>query len=573
MTAVGIDFGTTNSVVAHWTPQGPEPLKVDDAPADWESLGFDHVLPSVFAHAADGTGIFGWRAKTADSRRFEAVKRLFATQQELVADDDGGGVFAVEEVATMLFAELKRAAAAQGVAADQAVVTVPANSRGLARHRTKICAGMGGFEVLALINEPTAAAMAYAVDAPGDQQLLVFDWGGGTLDVTVLRSVGGVFMEQASKGLPTKGGLDFDSRLRQLILNTVPDISGWSSSDRYRFQQAVELAKIRLSDADSTVVLLPDGDRRKITRPMFEDAVRSLIEEARHPIEQCLRDIGAGPGSIDAVVMVGGTSKIPAVRSFVADLLGREPASAEDVNPMTAVGEGAAIAAAILTGELETNDFFVSTEHALGVITLDPATVTESFSVLIPRNHKLPAKRTDNYVPVFDEQETVNVRIIEGDPDQPVDHPDSVILQSLELALPGTPGDPGRSFDLTYEYDVDGILHVSAHDGATGALMDQIDISYGIAEDKRKLVKIAERATNVVDGGTVDTTATIPATADAETAQLLQRAHVKVMPFLDEAEAARIRDVVARLEQASADELEEAKQAVREALSLYSYLF
>lgn len=570
MSAVGIDFGTTNSVVAHWTSSGAETLKVDQAPPDWEVFGFDNLMPSVFAHAADGTGVFGWQAKLSDSSRFEAVKRLFATQQEFVSDDSGG-TLVVEEVATMLFARLKKAAEEQGVAATQAVVTVPANSRGLARHRTKICAGMGGLEVLALINEPTAAAMAYASRNPGDQQLLVFDWGGGTLDVTILRSVDGVFMERASKGLPTKGGLDFDSRLRQLVQSTVADTTSWSSEDRHRFNQAIELAKIRLSEAESTVLLLPDGDTRKVTRPMFEDSVRSLIEESRRPIEQCLSDIGAGAGSIDAVVMVGGSAKIPAVRDFVAEILGREPAV--DVDPLTAVGEGAAVAAAILTGELDTNDFFVSTEHALGVITLDHQTAQETFSVLIPRNHTLPARNTDSYVPIFEDQESVRIRVIEGDPDDPVDHPDSVVLKDWVIDLPGDQGDPNRAFEISYEYDVDGILHVTVQDQATGTLMMKDEISYGVSDDKRQLVKIAERARDVAGGGTLSSGDASPKHADSEAVQLLQRAHVKVIPFLDADEAAEIRKLAQQLESANGGDVEAAKQELRDALVHYSYLF
>src|SRR5690606_39250971 len=360
-------------------------------------------------------------------------------------------VFAVEEVSTMLFAELKAAAARQGVDAQQAVITVPANSRGLARFRTKVCAGMGGFQVLALLNEPTAAAMAYAARYPGDRQVLVFDWGGGTLDVTILQSVDGVFLEQASKGLPTKGGLDFDTRLRKLLLDTIPDTSGWTPAQRHRFQLDVELAKIRLSQQEFTVVQLPDGESRRITRSMFEEAVKPLIEEARRPIHQCLKDIGAGPGAVDAVVMVGGTSKIPAVRRFVAELLEQEPAVG--IDPMTAVGEGAAIAAAVLTGELETHDFFVATEHALGTIAVHPTTDELTFSEIIPRNHKLPASKTETFRPLTPEQDRWTLQVIEGDPSMPLGHPDNVVLQEYHVRW--EPGRADRTLDMTYEYDVD----------------------------------------------------------------------------------------------------------------------
>ncbi|MFN3219826.1 MAG: Hsp70 family protein [Acidimicrobiales bacterium] len=570
MTAVGIDFGTTNSVVATWNGRHGEALSIDTPLGEWERLGFDRVMPSVFARSPGGDALFGWAAKRSSQGRFEAVKRLFATQQDTVSDDEGG-VFAVEEVATMLFAEFKAAAARQGVDAGQAVVTVPANSRGLARHRTKICAGMGGLEVLALMNEPTAASLAYAVRNPGDQQVLVFDWGGGTLDVTILRSVSGVFLEQASKGLPTKGGLDFDSRLRRLVLETVPDRSTWTGDDRRRFDLDIELAKIRLSTQDYTIVQLPDGDSRRITRGMFEDSISSLIEESRLPIERCLRDIGAGPSSIDAVIMVGGTSRIPAVRRFVGDLLEREPEV--DIDPMTAVGEGAAVAAAILTGELETNDFFVATEHALGTVVLDPDRMESSFSVLIPRNHKLPAQRTDTFHPIYAEQEGVRLRVIEGDPEVPVEHPDNVILKEWEIDIPDGSAAKGMGFDITYEYDVDGILHVRAVDNFTGGLMLEDDVSYGITGDKRQLVQMSRRAQEAVASGTAPEAAASPTNVDPEASRLLQQTYVKVIPFLDGDEADELRRLASAVESASGGDLADAKARLAAALAPFSYLF
>lgn len=570
MTTIGIDFGTSNSVVATWSGGGPEVLSIDSPLAEWENLGFDRIMPSVFARGTGNQAQFGWAAKRSQSGRFEAVKRLFATQGETITDDAGGS-FVVEEVATMLFAELRAAALRQGVDARDAVVTVPANSRGLARHRTKICAAMGGLNVLALINEPTAAAMAYAARNPGDQQLLVFDWGGGTLDVTILRSTGGVFMEQASKGLPTRGGIDFDTRARKAILDSVEETSRWSPEERRRFELDVELAKVKLSSDESTVVQLPSGDSRRLTRARFEKEVRSLIDEARQPIERCLADIGAGPGSIDSVVMVGGTSKIPAIRTFVAEMLGCDPEVG--IDPMTAVGEGAAIAAAILTDELETNDFFVATEHALGTVTFDPTTNDQSFSVLIPRNHKLPARRTETYVPFHPEQASVSISVIEGDPDEPVDHPDNVVLKAWTVPVPGETGSPNRSFDMTYDYDVDGILHITVVDNLTGATMLSDDIADGVTDDKRELVRIAKRARQTVDGRDLTPAGSSAAHADPEANELIERARNQVIDFLDDDEKADVIAAVTALEQASPDDLESLKARLRDVLTPYGYLF
>lgn len=565
---VGIDFGTSNSVVATWRPGGVEVLSVDSPLGEWENLGFDRIMPSVFAEGSDGKALFGWAAKRAETGRFEAVKRLFATEQESVTADEGS-VFALEEISTMLFAELRAAAARQGVDARSAVITVPANSRGRARHRTKVCAGMGGFQVLALLNEPTAAAMAYAARHPGDQQVLVFDWGGGTLDVTILRSVGGVFLEQASKGLPTKGGIDFDNRLRKLLLETVPDRGTWTTAQQHRFNLDVELAKIRLSQQEYTVVQLPGGDSRRVTQGMFNEAIKPLIEESRRPITQCLADIGAGAGAVDAVVMVGGTSKIPAVRRFVADLLGQEPAAG--IDPMTAVGEGAAIAAAVLAGELDTHDFFVATEHAMGTIALHPVTREPGFSVIIPRNHKLPASKTETFRPLAAEQDHATLHVIEGDPSMPLDHSDNVVLQ--EFHVQWEPGDPDRTLDLTYEYDVDGILHIAVRDSVTDSVIHRGEISFGLTADRRRMVEMSRRAQRAVSTGQVAGGQPEPGMVlDPEAVKLLQDAEVKVVPFLPEDEAAPVRAAMAALRTAGADTVAGHKATLREALAPYSYL-
>ena len=242
-------------------------------------------------HGEDEAGRldFGWSAKKSNEGRFDAVKRLFATQLDLAVDDAGDAI-AVEEVATMLFAELRRRAVDRGGLSDvdSAVITVPANSKGRARHRTKLCAGMSGLEVLALINEPTAAAMAYAQRHPEARQLLVFDWGGGTLDVTVLQSYDGVFIEQASAGLPRSGGLDFDSRLEKIVRESVPGLETLSSRERHDLYLEVELAKIRLSSTEATTIEIPGGRSHRVTRARFEQEIRPLLDGSREPVERCL---------------------------------------------------------------------------------------------------------------------------------------------------------------------------------------------------------------------------------------------------------------------------------------------
>src|SRR5690606_21473687 len=282
-----------------------------------------------------------------------------------------------------------------------------------------------------------------------------------------------------------------------------------------------------------------------------------------------LKDIGAGPGAVDAVVMVGGTSKIPAVRRFVAELLEQEPAVG--IDPMTAVGEGAAIAAAVLTGELETHDFFVATEHALGTIAVHPATNELTFSEIIPRNHKLPASKTETFRPLTAEQDRWTIQVIEGDPSMPLGHPDNVVLQEFHVRW--QPGRPDRTLDMTYEYDVDGILHISVRDNISDTVIHTGEISFGVTADRRKLVEMSRRARQAVATGQVGAEQPEAASAlDPDAVKLLQEAEVKVIPFLSDDEAAPVKAAVAALRAADAEALAGHKARLREALAPYSYL-
>lgn len=568
MTAIGIDFGTTNSVVAVKSSAGVEVLPIDKAPAKWAAYGFDNVLPSVMARDDDSRICFGWEAKQRSTGRFDAVKRMFATQLD-VATDDSGSALAVEEVATMLFAELKRRAIGCGVDATQAVITVPANSKGRARLRTKLCAGMAGLEVLALVNEPTAAAMSYAQRHPESRQLLVFDWGGGTLDVTILQSVDGVFIEQASSGLPRSGGIDFDSRLEKIVRETTPGLENLSVDQRHFLRTEIELAKIRLSTADVTSVQLPNGKEFRITRSRFEQEIAGLLDEARIPLERCLSELQIGPGSIDSVVLVGGTCRIPAVRRLVESALRTD--IDPDIDPMTAVGEGAAIAASILTGETPDSDFFVCLEHALGTWVFDPQTGSQNFSTIIRKGNKLPAQAAEPFVPVVIETESVTVSVVEGDPDSPI--PDFTVLKewSVPLKVPYTEGS-NRGFELRYEYDVDGILRVKATDNDSGTVLLEDDVSFGVASNKRELKQIADRAKAAVSDGKLSKAAEVKL-SDSEAVKLIEQARVKVIPFLDSSEAAPVITAVEKVEANNPSTLDAAKNELRRVMQPYSYLF
>ena len=567
MTTAGIDFGTTNSVVSIWTADGPKILPIDEPrDAGWADLGLDLLMPTIVGLGPDNSTTFGWAAKFGDYPTLEAVKRLLLAEEFV---EIGGKHFVIEEIVTLFFAHLKdQAMKLAGAEIDRVVVTIPANSRGLARYRTKICAAMAGLDVLTLINEPTAAAMAASRQFTHDGKVLVVDLGGGTLDVTLLESADGVFIEQASSGVPTLGGRDFDARLAKVVMDTMTEID-WTPVEKRRFSANIERAKILLSTQEFTNIDLPDGSSRKVTRAAFDEATRSLVERLGPAIDDCLTAAKMDRDQIDHVLLVGGSCRIPAVRDFVVSRLGKQPSA--DINPMTAIAEGASIAAAIMTGELEDNDFFVSTEHALGTVAQMPNGEMH-FSEIIPRNYKLPASSEDVFSPVHSGQETVRIRVIEGRSDQ-LDHPDNVVLREWQVQLPDPERGDDRSFTLNYRYDVDGILHVVATDIVSNEVILDDSIAAGITEDKETLVKLAKSAENAVATGKLEA-ATNAVPDDPEIVALVQKARGKVIPFLDPDEADQIRDLVSQVvDGTDPAAIASAKESLRKALARYSYLF
>lgn len=574
MSAIGIDFGTTNSVAAQYANGEIEVIHIGNPPLDWAEMGFDRVLPSVMALDDQRRMQFGWQAKLASTdAKFEAIKRLFKEEELATA---GGEEFLVEEVASALFRHIRQSVVSTGIDFTSAVITVPANSRGLARYRTKVCAGIGEIEPLALLNEPTAAAMAFSKRQIADEQtVLVFDFGGGTLDVTLLDTRDGMFFEQASAGVQRLGGIDFDNVLFQDVMQHVANSDKWAGHEKNRIRLEVEKAKIKLSSQDEyTIVdaeLVPSGYR--ITRPRFNELTRQLVERSRPAIERVLSDVRMRPGDVDVLLLVGGTSNVPAVRQFVSEVAGQEPATG--VDPMTAVGEGAAIAAAILTDEMTDTDFVVSTEHSLGTVVVDPREPRLIFSPIIPRNQKLPASQTETFTPVFDDQESVRIQVIEGDETKPVEHMENVVLTQFEVPL-----DPPRpaseaGFDLKYTYDTDGLLHIDVTDAMTGeTLTDRITVAFLGSKDPRELVSMAGRVRDAVDAGVVverDLSEDQP--TDPRTHELVTRARSKVMPFVDSDEAQRIDGLVDDLLKASESERQEAQEALESELRKHSYLW
>ncbi|GHG95175.1 Hsp70 family protein [Streptomyces rubradiris] len=472
MTATGIDFGTTNSVVAQWLGTDADVLlDAHHIDADWRHPGFEYLFPSVVGMSSLRRGaLFGWEAKLRSEEAAEACKRLLKSDEYVTIH---GRRFAATTVAASVFQAMRKGAEHNLTAIDQAVITVPANATGAARYRTRVAAQFAGIDALALLNEPTAAAISYAHDLRHDLHelrkdptILVFDWGGGTIDVTVLDYQDGFFEELASRGVTELGGLEIDRRLRNLVLERAPARSAWTPAQERQFGLDVERSKIRLSSEDSVTIRTPDGDTIEVWQEELEDAITDLVDRALAPVQQCLTDLHMAPLDVDAVLMIGGTSQIPSVRAAVAEVMQQQPVGVDLCDPMTAVARGASIAAAVLSGEVD-GVIQVATSHALGTVVTDD-TGQRKFSQIIPRNSPLPWKERKNYTPRRDNARSLAVEIWEGDPERPLDHPDNVQLTDLRLTYQEPRAREDSRFLLEYTYDTNGLLHVKATLERTG---------------------------------------------------------------------------------------------------------
>ncbi|WP_284575618.1 Hsp70 family protein [Streptomyces sp. 2P-4] len=460
MTATGIDFGTTNSVVAQWLGDDVDVLSLDahHIDADWRHPGFEYLFPSVVGMSSLRRGaLFGWEAKLRSEEAAEACKRLLKSDEYVTIH---GRRFAATTVAAGVFQAMRKGAEHNLTTIDQAVITVPANATGAARYRTRAAARFAGIEVLALLNEPTAAAISYVHELREARTILVFDWGGGTIDVTVLDYQDGFFEELASRGVTELGGLEIDRRLRDLVLERAPARSAWTPAQERQFGLDVERSKIRLSSEESVPIRTPDGDTVQVWQGELEDAITDLVDRALAPVQQCLSDLHMAPLDVDAVLMIGGTSQIPSVRAAVAEVMQQQPVEVDLCDPMTAVARGASIAAAVLSGETE-GVIQVATSHALGTVVTDD-TGQRAFSQIIPRNSPLPWKERKSYTPRRDNARSLAVEIWEGDPHRPLDHADNVQLTDLRLTYQNPRAREDSRFLLEYTYDTNGLLHVKA---------------------------------------------------------------------------------------------------------------
>nr|WP_107906871.1 Hsp70 family protein [Streptomyces chartreusis] len=470
MTAAGIDFGTTNSVAAQWNGEYVELLEIggQGLDANWRREGFELLYPSVVGTSSLRPGtLFGWEAKLRSERAVEACKRMLREEPFVKL---GGERFAATTAAAGVFHAI--AGAAEEEAATEireAVITVPANATGAARFRTREAARAAGITVRTLLNEPTAAAIAYAHEMEIDGEFLVFDWGGGTMDATLLLHDDGFFDEKASRGVNRLGGLEIDARLRRMVLDQAPARGRWSDSEKRMFALEIERAKILLSHQESVRIQTPDDVTVEIGQDEFSEAIQDLINRALDPVEECLEQARIDPQDLTAVLMIGGSSQIPAVRAAVSEALDCELVDTSLCDPMTAVAEGAAISAAAMDGELKSIIRVVNT-HALGTITKDREG-RRKFSALIDRNQRLPQQRVKSYEPTKDNVSQLTVEVWEGDPDREVGHPDNVKLTDLVLTYPRHCTAEDGVFDLEYTYSKEGLLTVRATLQKTGEVV------------------------------------------------------------------------------------------------------
>jgi molecular chaperone DnaK len=471
MPYIGIDFGTSNSVVANFQYGQAEVIPNHEG-MKW--------TPSVVTLRRDGSLAFGQEAKENfdEQRSIRSIKRILGTPERVPLV---GQSLRTEQIAVMLFSMLKRDAEKfLGEAFTKAVVTIPANSKGLARHATKLCAGAAGLQVLTLINEPTAAAITYGLNTQEDQTVLVYDFGGGTLDVTILRIHHGIFEEISSKGIGRLGGDDLDVALGNLLAKRFQEKTGYdilNSPYKTQFMLAVEKAKIELSDQDVTVArkaeLVPERHlslEEEIDRQSFEKEIMPLVVKSGTAIDEALKLRGLRPKDIDRILLVGGTSKIPLVRRLVSEkLAGKEPEPFDKVDPMTCVAQGAAIVSAILQGApgLDNNAYSVKLEHSLCAnpinerrqVYLDP---------IIKRGSDIPCSFTKTYHPVADPAERVVISVYEGDVYDEPDNQENVKL--AEIPWEFNPPRPQRdgALEVAFEYGDDGILTVQISDNHAG---------------------------------------------------------------------------------------------------------
>jgi molecular chaperone DnaK len=500
---IGIDLGTTNSVVA--VMEGGEPTVITNSEGG-------RTTPSVVAFTKDGNRLVGQVAKrqavTNPENTVYSIKRFMGRRFDEVSEEikqvpykvkpagnndvrveAGGKDYSPPEISAMILQKMKQSAEDYlGQKVDKAVITVPAYFNDAQRQATKDAGRIAGLEVMRIVNEPTAAALAYGLDKKKDETIAVFDFGGGTFDVSILEVGEGVVEVKSTNGDTHLGGDDIDERLMEWIIDEFKKDQGIDlSNDKMalqRLKESAEKAKIELSTAMETEINLPfitadqSGPKHlvmKLTRAKFEQLIEEILKRLKSPVEQAIKDAGLDAGKVDEVVLVGGSTRIPKVQEMVKELFGKEPN--KSVNPDEVVAVGAAVQAGVLSGEKTDILLLDVTPLSLGIETLGGV-----FTKLIERNTTIPTRKSEVFSTASDNQTSVEVHVLQGE--RPMAADNRTLGKFHLIGIPPAPrGMP--QVEVTFDIDANGIVNVSAKDMGTGREQKiTITASSGLSKDE-----------------------------------------------------------------------------------------